>query len=66
MRVIGTQPAGGNDALNVGMEAELLTPRVQHTEETEFRAEVSGIASDFEKGFRAGVQQQAIDELFVL
>ena len=66
MRVIGTQPAGGNDAMNVGMEAELLTPRVQHAEETDFRAEVSGIASDFEKGFRAGAQQQAVDELLVL
>jgi hypothetical protein len=64
--VIGTQPAGGNDARHVGMEAEFLTPRVQHAEKTDFRAEMSRITSDFEKGFRAGARQQAIDELLVL
>jgi hypothetical protein len=39
---------------------------VQHTEETNFRTEVSRIASNFEKRFGAGAEQQAIDELFVL
>ena len=52
--------------MNMGMQAELLIPGVQYAEETNFRAEVSGIASDFEKGLRTGTQQQAIDELLVL
>jgi hypothetical protein len=64
--VIETQPTGGNDAVDMGMHAELLIPSVQHTEETNFRAEVSRIASNFEKRFGAGAEQQAIDELFVL
>ena len=52
--------------MDMGMQTEFLIPRVKHTEETNFCAEVSGIASDFEKGFRTGPQQQAIDELLVL
>ena len=52
--------------MNMRVETELLVPSVQHAEETNFRAEVSGIASDFQKGLRTGAQQQAIDELLVL
>ena len=66
MRVIETQPTGGNDAMDMRMQAELLTPSVQHAEETNFRTEGSRIASDFEKRFRTGAKQQAIDELVVL
>lgn len=57
MRMIETQPAGRNDAMDMGVQAELLIPRVQHAEETNFRAKVSGIASYFQKGLRTGVQQ---------
>src|SRR5215467_5197644 len=52
--------------MNMGMQAELLIPSVQHTEETDFRTEVSWIPRDLQKCFGAGAQQQAIDELFVL
>src|SRR6266404_3435553 len=41
-------------------------PGVQHTEETNLCTEMSGIASDFEKSFRAGTKQQIVDHLFVL
>ena len=64
--VIGTQPTGGNDAMHMGMQGELLTPGMQHAEETDFRTEVSGIASHFEKSFRTDTKQQAIDEFLVL
>jgi hypothetical protein len=50
----------------VRVHVELLTPGVQHTEETNFRAEVSRIASDFEKCFRAGVKQEIVEDLLVL
>lgn len=52
--------------MNVGMQAELLTPGVQHTEETNFGAQVSGIARHFEKSFRTGAKQQAVDDFSVL
>jgi hypothetical protein len=52
--------------MHMGMQGELLTPGVQHAEETKFCAEVSGIARDFEKSFRTGAKQQAVDEFFIL
>src|SRR6266571_7201788 len=52
--------------MNMGMQAEPLTPGVQHAEETNFRAEVSRVAGDFQKCFRTGAKQQAIEEFLVL
>src|SRR6202163_5127187 len=39
---------------------------MQHGEEADFRAEVFRIASDFEKCFRTGVEQQIVDNYLVL
>jgi hypothetical protein len=64
--VIETQPAGRNDAMDMRVQTEFLVPSVQHVEETNFRAKVSGITSDLKKCFGAGPKQQAIDELLVL
>src|SRR6266850_8307698 len=63
LRVIERQAAGGNDAMDMGMKPELLTPSVQHGEEADFRAKVSRIASDFKKGFRTGAEQQIVEDL---
>src|SRR5258707_1472191 len=64
--VIERETSGGHHAMDMGMKAELLVPGVQHTEETNLCTEVSGIASDFEKSFRAGTKQEIVDHLFVL
>jgi len=56
-------PAGGNDNMGMRMEIELLTPGMQHTEEADLRAEKSRVASHFEKGFRAGAEQEIVDDL---
>ena len=66
VRVIGRHPTGRNNAMDMGMESELLTPSVQHGEEADFCAEVSRIAGDFEKSFRTGAEQQIIEDLLVL
>jgi hypothetical protein len=39
---------------------------VQHAEEANVCAEVSGIASDFEKGFGTGAEQEIVEDLLVL
>ena len=52
--------------MDMGMESKFLTPGVQHGEEAEFRAEVSGVASDFEKSFRTGAEQQIVDDFLIL
>src|SRR5262245_62128015 len=54
LRVIETQPARRNDTMHMGVQTKPLVPSVQHTEKADLCAEVSRIASDFEKGFRAG------------
>jgi len=50
----------------VRMNFEFLAPGVQHAEETNVGAEVSGIASDFEKGLGAGAEQETVEDLLVL
>ncbi len=52
--------------MDMGMESKFLTPGVQHGEEAEFRAEVSGVASDFETSFRTGAEQQIVDDFLIL
>ncbi len=64
--VIGRESAGGNDAMNMRVSFELLTPGVQHTEEADFGTEMLGIASDFQKGFRTAAKQEIIEDLLVL
>src|SRR5258708_16807741 len=48
------------------MKLELLVPGMEHAEEADLSPEMSGVASDFEKRFRAGTKQQTIDHFFVL
>ena len=48
------------------MMLEPLIPGVQHAEETDLGAQVSGIASNFEQGCGAGVKEQVVDHPFVL
>jgi hypothetical protein len=52
--------------MDVGMNVELLTPSVQHSEEADLCAEVSGIASDFLKCFGTGAKQEMVEDLLVL
>jgi hypothetical protein len=52
--------------MDMGMEPELLIPGMQHGEEADVRSEVSRIASNFEKSFRTGAEQQIVDDFLVL
>ena len=52
--------------MDMGMEPEPLIPGMQHGEEADFRAEVFRIASDFEKSFCTGAEQQIVDDFLVL
>ena len=52
--------------MDMGVESKFLIPGVQHTEEADLRAEMLGIAGDFEKGFRTGTKQKIVDDLLVL
>ena len=52
--------------MDMRVKFELLIPGVQHAEEADLRAEMFGIASDFEKGSRTGAKQKVVDHLLVL
>ena len=64
--VIEGETAGRNDTMTVGMKFELLAPGVQHAEEANLSAEVSQIASDFQKGVGTGAEQEIVEDLLVL
>ncbi len=66
MGVIERQSAGGHDAMRVRVMFELLIPGAEHTEEADLRAELLRIASDFEEGFGAGLQQEMVQDFLVL
>lgn len=51
--------------MNVRVEPEFLIPGVQHSEEADLRAEMLGIAGNFEKGFRTGAKQKIVNDLLV-
>jgi len=65
-RVIERQSAGGHHTMGMGVMFEFLIPGVEHTEEADFGAEMLGIASDFEEGFGASLQQQMVQDFLVL
>src|SRR5208282_5493879 len=65
-RAIGRQTTGRNDAMDMRVQAKFLVPGVQNAEEADLRAEMFGIAGDFQKGFRTGAKQKIVDDLFVL
>ena len=52
--------------MDMGMNFEFLTPRVQYAEEANFRTEVSGITRNFLKCFGTGAKQEIVEDLLVL
>ena len=52
--------------MDMRVEFEFLTPRMQHAEEADFCAEMLWITRNFEKRFRTGAKQEIVDDLFVL
>jgi hypothetical protein len=52
--------------MHMRVKLEFLIPGVQHAEETDLRSEMFGIASDFEKSFRTGSEQEIVDDFLIL
>ena len=52
--------------MHVRVVFEFLIPGVEHTEEADLRAEMFGIASDFEEGGGTGLEQEMVQEFLVL
>jgi hypothetical protein len=55
------KPAAGYDAVQVRMKMQVLPPSVEHGEEADMRAEVSGLGGNGEQSFRSGLEQNRVN-----
>ena len=63
---VESQAAGGNDVVNMGMMLEVLSPGMEHAEESDVGSQVLGIASQFEHRRGAGAVEQIVEQPLVL
>src|SRR5450631_555675 len=63
---IESKAAGGNDVVDMGMMLKVLSPGMEHAEETDIGSEVLGIASQFEHRRGAGAVEQIVEQPLVL
>src|ERR1017187_10252519 len=63
---IESQATGGNDVVNMGMMFEVLSPGMEHAEESDVGSEVFPIASQFEHRRGAGAIEQVVEQSLVL
>ena len=63
---IESQAAGGNNVVDMGMMLEVLSPGVEHAEESDIRSHVLWVASQFEHRRGAGAIEQIIEQPLVL
>ena len=59
-RIAFVETAGRDDAVEVRMQAQVLSPGVQDAEEADPCPEMPGICRDFEHGLGGGAEQQIV------
>jgi hypothetical protein len=64
--VIAGESAGGNDTVDMRVKLEFLIPGMEHAEEADLGSEMSGIASHFEQCLGTGLEQEMVQDLFVV
>jgi len=64
--VIGREAAGRDHAMDMRMDLQILSPGVQHAEESDLGAEMFGIGGDLQQRRGAGTEQKVIDDFLVL
>ena len=52
--------------MQVGMEVQILSPGMEHGEETDFGAEMFGVVGNGEERCGGGAEENALDYFFVL
>jgi hypothetical protein len=52
--------------MDMRMMLQGLAPGVEHTQETDFRSEMFGVAGDLQQSRGAGAEQEIVDDLLVL
>ena len=64
--MVGSETAGGQHAVDMGMMLQSLVPGMEHTEEADLGSKVPGIAGDLQQRGRTGAKQQVVDQPFIL
>ena len=64
-RVAWIETAGGNDAVEMRMQTQVLSPGVQNAEEADLGSEVLGVGRNFEHGLSAGAEEQIVEQPWI-
>ena len=59
------ETAGGNDAVEMRMQSQVLSPSVENAEETDLGSEVLGVGRNFEHGLSAGAEEQIVKQPWI-
>src|SRR5271156_1819676 len=61
-RIAWFETAGGNDAVEMRMQSQVLSPGVQNAEEADLGSEVLWVGRNFEHGLSAGAEEQIVEQ----
>jgi hypothetical protein len=60
--MIGRQSSSRNHAVHVGMQHQILSPRMKAAEKPDLGTQMLPIGSELEQGFRAGAEQEVVEQ----
>src|SRR5439155_25991405 len=64
--VARSETAGSQHAMDMRMMLQPLVPGMEHAEETDLGSQVAWIAGDLQQSWSTGVEQQVVDQPFIL
>ena len=59
--VAWVETAGGNDAVEMRMQSEVLSPGMQNAKKADLGSEVLAVCRNFKHGLRAGAEEQIVE-----
>ena len=59
------ETAGGNDAVEMRMQSQVLSPGMQNAEEADLGSEVLGVGRNFEHSLSAGAEEQIVEQPWI-
>jgi hypothetical protein len=64
--MVGSDAATGNDAMEVWMMMQILSPGMEHRYEADSRAQMFAVGGDLQEGFGRGAKEHAVNNPLVL
>jgi hypothetical protein len=64
-RVAWIETSGGNDAVEMRMQSQVLSPGVQNAEKADLGSEVLGVGGNFEHGLSASAEEQIVEQPWI-